>query len=170
MKRWVIASGLIVGLTLSALGGWVLYQNHLSGDLRVSLVAASDPTASEADILSYLRTARLQIRTKKDGEMFAKFEQIYQLLTDANEIQSRQMQELTARLRSSSDDPCMKFSSDAAEERRFIERCDSYSEDRKRMREISDMETERAKSEEAQGKKLYTEFRKELGLAPLPSH
>lgn len=78
--RFLFFSGVgvlvLFGLTY---GGWRLYQNHLSTDLRSTLIAATDPTASDADIHAYLRRARLQIRTERDVEIFGKITTAVQL-------------------------------------------------------------------------------------------
>ena len=50
-------------------------KRYISSDLRRTLTAAVDVTASQADIESYIRTARLQVRTKKDAALLGMYEQ-----------------------------------------------------------------------------------------------
>lgn len=71
--------GLIVLLILvvvSCVGYGILrYHNrHLSSELKRTLIASLDSSASEDDIHAYLREARLQVRTRKDAEVLQKFE------------------------------------------------------------------------------------------------
>ena len=75
-----LASAVLILLVAGvSYGGWRIYQGHLSGDLRRTLIAAADPTASNADIHAYLRRARLQVRTDRDAEVFGKLATSVQL-------------------------------------------------------------------------------------------
>ncbi len=67
-------------------GGWRLYQRHLSSDLRGTLVAAADPTASDAELHAYLRRARFQVRTERDAEIFGKIATAVQLSDGGREL------------------------------------------------------------------------------------
>jgi len=97
MKRSVkvtILSVFIVFLVAGCIGGYRMYQRYyLSSDLRRTLTAAMDESATEADIQSYLRTARLQIRTKKDTNTVRDFEECLALAKDAAEISRRHWKE-----------------------------------------------------------------------------
>jgi hypothetical protein len=72
-----------VGALLLVLGGvgataHHIYETHLSSGYAPILRAALDPNASEADEASYLRQARVAIRTVKDRETDEKLDQAFQ--------------------------------------------------------------------------------------------
>lgn len=43
-----------------------------------------DPAATEADVMAYIRDARLQVRTEKDAEVLQNFQTCVQLAEDAS--------------------------------------------------------------------------------------
>lgn len=47
------------------------------------------PAATEGDVLTYTRDARLQLHTERDAEILEKFETCVQLAKDASEIDQR---------------------------------------------------------------------------------
>jgi hypothetical protein len=59
-------------------------ETILSTDLKQTLLAAADPTSTNADVRSYIRTARLQVRTQKDHTVFDKLVKFVELLDDAS--------------------------------------------------------------------------------------
>ena len=59
-------------------------EDQLSADLKQTLLASADPTSTTADVRVYIRTARVQIRTKKDREVFDKLVRYVELLDDAD--------------------------------------------------------------------------------------
>lgn len=59
-------------------------ETVLSADLKQTLLAAADPTSTDADVRSYIRTARLQVRTKRDHTVFDKLVRYVALLDDAS--------------------------------------------------------------------------------------
>jgi hypothetical protein len=79
MKLLLVLVVLVLLLSGVSYGGWRLYQRHLSSDLRRTLIAAADPTASDADLQAYLHRARLQVRTERDAEIFGKIATAVQL-------------------------------------------------------------------------------------------
>jgi hypothetical protein len=76
MRSLLLSILLVCGLIY---GGCRLYQTHLSSDLRGTLIAAADPTASDAELHAYLRRARFQVRTERDAEIFEKIATAVQL-------------------------------------------------------------------------------------------
>jgi hypothetical protein len=54
----------------------------LSPDLKQTLLAAADPTSTDADVRSYIRTARVQVRTQKDHAVFDKLVKFVELQDD----------------------------------------------------------------------------------------
>jgi hypothetical protein len=87
--------GFLIALAVcGSFGGYELYQrHHLSSDIKRTLTAAMDPSASEADVLTYIRDARLQVHTKKDADLSQKFQTCVQLAKDSSEINSRLFRE-----------------------------------------------------------------------------
>jgi peptidoglycan hydrolase-like protein with peptidoglycan-binding domain len=59
-------------------------ETILSADLKQTLLAAADPTSTDADVRSYIRTARMQVRTQKDHTVFDKLVKYVALLDDAS--------------------------------------------------------------------------------------
>jgi hypothetical protein len=137
--------GVSIGIIgLGCFGGYVLYQRHyLSSDIRRSLTAAMDPTATESDVLTYIRDARLQVRTERDRETLEKFETCVQLAKDASEIDQRLWKQI------------LDFSPGHPR---------SQQEER-----MYDAEERRAKDEPDTAQKLYKEVRAALGLQLLPN-
>ncbi len=69
-------------------------ETILSADLKQTLLAAADPTSTDADVRSYIRTARVQVRTQKDHIVFDKLVKYVALLDDASE-QDRLQEQLS---------------------------------------------------------------------------
>ena len=60
---------LAVILVGGCFGGYQLYQRHyLSSGMKRTLTAAMDPSATESDIRTYIRDARLQVHTSRDAK------------------------------------------------------------------------------------------------------
>jgi hypothetical protein len=57
-------------------------ETVLSADLKQTLLAAADPTSTDADVRSYIRTARVQVRTEKDRTVFDKLVKFVELQDD----------------------------------------------------------------------------------------
>jgi len=73
----------MAGIAALAVEGYRAYQAHVSSDLRKTLTAALDPTTRVGDIRTYQRKARLDVHTKKDRDLDAKFERLV-ALTEEN--------------------------------------------------------------------------------------
>jgi len=101
-----------------------------------------DPAATEGDVLTYIRDARLQLHTERDAEILEKSETCLQLARDASEIDQRLWKQI------------LSFSPGHPR-----------SEQEKQM---YDADEKRAKDESAIAQKLYKEVRDALGLRPLP--
>jgi hypothetical protein len=75
---------LLVIIGLACFGSYRLYQRrYLSSDIKRTLKAAVDPAATEADVMAYIRDARLQVHTEKDAEVLQNFETCVQLKMQA---------------------------------------------------------------------------------------
>jgi hypothetical protein len=135
--------GLFIALIgLCCFGGYRLYQRHyLSSDMKRTLTAAMDQTASENDIEAYIREARLQVHTGRDTAILEKFETCVQLGKDASEIERRLWKDI---LDFSPGHPRSEL-----------------------HKQIYDAESKRAKDETHTAQNLYKEVRAELGLPPL---
>jgi hypothetical protein len=134
---------------LGCFGGYRLYQRrYLSSDMKRTLTAAMDPAASENDVVTYIRDARLQVHTERDIAILEKFETCMQLAKDASEIEQRLWKETLDSLSA----------------------LGSRSEYRWPEKQAYDLKLEKlAKDEAGTAQKLYKEVRAELGLPPLPS-
>ena len=85
-KYWLAAIICLLLLVASSYGGRRLYEHHLSSDLRQTLVAAADPSASLDDVQAYVRDGRLQVRTERDRAELAKLVKLVQLQEDSEQL------------------------------------------------------------------------------------
>jgi hypothetical protein len=175
--------GLLIAIIgFGCLGGYKLYQRrYMSSDLKRTLLVAMDPTASESDILVYIRDARLQVLTRKDAEVLQKLQTCVQLGRDSSEVNSRLTKEYFEALgsmvpRNSPFDKLVALRSEywAAHlpvPKDLLTRMDQAMAGekarQKRQKETWEAEEKRAKEEQATAQKLYKEVRAELGLPPL---
>ncbi len=74
MRTFFIGLLIVVVLSGTAVVGWSYYQNSVSWDLRRTLTTAARPDCSLDDISAYVRTARLQVRTRRDKELEGELE------------------------------------------------------------------------------------------------
>jgi len=90
MTKRITLTLFIAALVLggSAYGGYDLYQHHISGSLRHILVAALDQHATDEEINRYIYAARLAVRTKRDAEVLADYEQAHMLFEQAIDLQA----------------------------------------------------------------------------------
>jgi len=181
----IMLGGLFFGSTaLLCFGGYRVYDRHyLSSDLKRTLVAAVDPSASENDLVAYIRDARLQVRTTRDREVFTSFQDSYRLLKDVSEMRSRRLSDAMHSLRSMAAGDSMVeklieirseyWRSNIPVPKSLLEEIAKALNDEKaketRDAELRDLEEKRADAEEKKGRALYAEVRTALGLPPLPS-
>jgi hypothetical protein len=84
MKK--ILASIIVILAVGCVAAWSgnrLYQAHLSGEVERTLRASLDYNLSQADLNDYIKTGRLQIRTKRDQ---AEFDRLVKLAADRDNV------------------------------------------------------------------------------------
>ncbi len=80
MTKKLIAGVIFLALAGAAAFGYEYYQwHHLSAELKRSLTAALDQSASRDDVRVYNRDARLQVRTQRDATVLAHFERLVSL-------------------------------------------------------------------------------------------
>lgn len=85
MKLTIVVVSAAV-LIAGCFGAYQLYQRtYLSSDLSRTLRAAMD-SRTEADVDFYLRTARLQRRTKKDNDMVQDLDEAFFLVGNTGRI------------------------------------------------------------------------------------
>jgi hypothetical protein len=180
MKKIMVVAVMLILVGGAGAGGYYFYNTRcLSSDLRRTLTAAMDPSASENDILAYLRDARLQVRTKKDTEVLKKFQGAIDNAQSAQEIRNRQWQKTLDSMRNMNNTPADKLSAIAGQYRQenlpvpealSKEIHDAYEEQIKQIqsdREEDKGESQLADLEEATARKLIGELRATLGLPPL---
>jgi hypothetical protein len=96
MKNAVLPVGALL-VVLGGVGATVhhVYETHLSSGYAPILKAALDMHASEADEASYLRQARLAIRTDKDQETNDKLSQAFEYAAENCEEQFKSSMQLS---------------------------------------------------------------------------
>ena len=81
MKRALLAAAVVI----LAAGFWVGYRQYqeyyLSPTVKRLLIAAMDPHSTSEDVKIYVRQARLEVRTERDRNTLAKYEEARALLT-----------------------------------------------------------------------------------------
>jgi hypothetical protein len=84
MKKIAVVVVVVTTLIGGGLLGYLYYDRHcLSAEVKRTLKAVMDPAASKAEILSYMRAVRLQVRTQKDVAVVSRLESAFQLARDA---------------------------------------------------------------------------------------
>lgn len=177
MKKARVLIAFTLLLVAASYGGFRLYECHLSSDLKRTLVAALDQSATDTDILVYVRDARLQVRTEKDKTTFSKLEKILQLAQNAQEIEQRHWQELTQRQEEmtralgpygdKSNYPCFRIrNAIGAAKESFQKACQDQIEKYKEEEKAMNNENETAQKAREDAQKLNGERRADLGLPP----
>ena len=72
------------------------YQRHISAAVKQTLTAAMDPSATVAEDLEYIHSARLQARTRRDFEVIQKFERAVRYAQIADELMNQATVSLSA--------------------------------------------------------------------------
>jgi hypothetical protein len=176
----------IAVIVCGSFGGYQLYQrHHLSSDLKRTLTAAMDSSATEEDVSTYLRDARLQVRTRKDAEILQKFQKAVHLAEDSSQITARLFNETFRSLHSLAAGEPEAYST----VNKLIEIRSQYwaahkpvpknlqtqihqalvdgQARRKQESQEQDEEQKRADNESKTAKRLYNDVRSELGWPPL---
>jgi hypothetical protein len=96
-RRAMIGATAVVLLTAVCFGGYSLYQNHISSDVRHLLIAASDEHASETDVRQYILQVRPLVRTMRDKELVEEFENAMTLIEQIEEDKNVDQQEADER-------------------------------------------------------------------------
>jgi|NGEPerStandDraft_6_1074524.scaffolds.fasta_scaffold82026_2 hypothetical protein len=161
-------------------GCFMLYQHHLSSDVKPLLIAACAENIQITEARSYLHDARPLLKTEKDHAMFEKLERAMTMLTDYQEHEDTALDRLKANLEemrpdNESSECGGKFwrlvhakppGAPAQAEQAYKE----MQECEKRRQETEERNNKLADSELQEGKRLYNDVRTTLGLPPLNTH
>jgi len=182
-RKALIGVLLFLAIGLLCFRAYETYEWHyLSSGLKRTLGAGMDSTATQSDIASYMRDARLQVRTKRDAQVLQKFEECLRQINEVAEIEQGHFDETLKSIKSrGSGDPYLQslldtklkylqahravpdsVQADIDREVAF-EKQDKKYEDEKYQRE-----EDRAKSERVSAPELYRELRVDLELPPVP--
>jgi len=178
MKRTVVIVSIsLILLVAAGFGAYHLYDTrYLTPTLKRTLTAAMDSSASRFDILSYLRDARLQVRTKRDAEVLKMFQDAVDHVSSAHENHEQYMQLVHESLDSEVNGDSA-FRKRAKFENEYRSRHQPVPTDvlamlaeydaRDALREQEEkILRESASQEEEWAKALFTEIRSILGLPP----
>jgi hypothetical protein len=146
MNKIIIATLAVVILSGATFGAYMVYQNHLTSEVRALLVAANDSHATEAEVMAYITQARPLLRTKKDHEVFGEFEEGVTLPKTAEEQEKREFDECS-RLADQYEKPDVRWPK--------LTSC------------MNDAES-RMYAKLPKGVELVNAARKSLGMVPLP--
>lgn len=155
-------------------------DHYLSPELKRTLTAAMDTSATENDISAYLRDARLQVRTRKDAEILQEFEtavwysgktsvpqyDLDKLLDDESSASYDHLHYLKAvtaciRIR------CSDSSTLHTEVENYREDENRDSNQLKLDKKYVDDDTKRAENARITSLKLFQEVRADMGLPPM---
>ena len=158
-KRKMVFVTFAIILLASALFGWIYYNERMvSSKVKAAVrVVVDSPNITDADLEVYLRTAKLESRTKKDADVVARLDKMVSLMRQSSFDKergqdSRVMDTLSEAIKSCSTNPdesCRKLQQSLAE----------FTEQSQRLLEKSKEEQEKAQT-------LSTSLRLDVGLPP----
>jgi hypothetical protein len=148
-------------LLASAFLGWIYYNERMvSSKVKAAVrVVVNSPNITDADLEVYLRTAKLESRTKKDADVVARLDKMVSLMRqssfDKERGQDRRvMDTLSEAIKGCSTNPdesCRKLQKSLAE-----------------FTEQSQHLLEKSKEEQSEAQTLSTSLRWDVGLPPRP--
>jgi len=158
-KRKMVFVTFAIILLASDLFGWIYYNERMvSSKVKAAVrVVVDSPNITDADLEVYLRTAKLESRTKKDADVVARLDKMVSLMRQSSFDKergqdSRVMDTLSEAIKSCSTNPdesCQKLQQSLAE----------FTEQSQRLLEKSKEEQEKAQT-------LSTSLRLDVGLPP----
>jgi len=137
LKRTMFGSAVVLA-GVGCVGGHRQYQRHISAEVKRTLTAAMDTSATVAEDLEYINNARLQARTRKDSEVIQRFEKAVRYAQIADELMNQATVSLSATLQG----------------RVHLEQA------------VFDDDVERAKENGDTADRLFESIRPDLGLPP----
>ena len=158
-KKRKIAFITIAILLVSALFSWIYYNERMvSSKVKTAVrLVVNNPNIADADLEIYLRTAKLESRTKRDADVVARLDKMVSLMRqssfDKERGQDRRvMDTLSEAIKGCSTNPdesCQKLQRSLAE-----------------FTEQSQHLLEKSKEEQAEAQTLSTSLRLDVGLPP----
>jgi hypothetical protein len=96
MKNLIAAIAIGLALVVGAsIGGYFLYEQHISSDVRAAVQGEFGNNVSNADALAYLRAATLASRTKRDAYIVGLLDKAIEQSRLASDHQRESLQLLT---------------------------------------------------------------------------
>jgi hypothetical protein len=146
----------------SAFFGWIYYNERMvSSKVKAAVLAAvNSPNITDADLEVYLRTAKLESRTKKDADVVVRLDKMASLMRQSSFDKergqdTRVMDTLSGAIRGCSTNPdesCQKLQQSLAE-----------------FTEQSQHLLEKSKDEQAEAQILFSSLRVDVGLLSRPA-
>jgi hypothetical protein len=158
-KSAILAFAII--LLASAFLGWIYYNERMvSSKVKAAVrVVVSSPNITDADLEVYLRTAKLESRTKKDADVVARLDRMVSLIRQSSFDKARGqdrrvMDTLSVTIKGCSKEP--------------NESCQKLQQSLTEFTEQSQHLLEKSKEEQSEAQTLSTSLRLDVGLSPRP--
>ena len=151
----------IIVLASTSFGWWYYNERMVSSKVKAAVRAVvNSPNIADADLEVYLRTAKLESRTKRDANVVARLDKMASLMRqrsfDKERGQdTRVMDTLSGAIKGCSTNPdeaCRKLQQSLAE-----------------FTEQSQHLLEKSNEEQAEAQTLFSNLRVDVGLPPLPA-
>ena len=151
----------IIVLASTSFGWWYYNERMVSSKVKAAVLAVvNSPNIADADLDIYLRTAKLESRTKRDAIVVARLDKMISLMRQSSFDKERgqdsrvidTLSEATNRCSTSPDESCRKLQQSLAE-----------------FTEQSQHLLEKSKEEQAEAQALFSGLRVDVGLPPRPA-
>ena len=151
----------IIVLASTSFGWWYYNERMVSSKVKAAVLAVvNSPNVADADLDVYLRTAKLESRTKRDADVVIRLDKMISLMRQSAFDKARgqdsrvidTLSEATSRCSISPDESCRKLQQSLTD-----------------FTEQSQHLLEKSKEEEAEAMNLFTRLRVDVGLLPRPA-
>ena len=145
----------------SAFFGWIYYNERMvSSKVKTAVrVVVNSPNITDADLEGYLRTAKLESRTKKDADVVARLDKMVSLMRQSSFDKARGQDSRVIDTLSEAIKGCSKVPDES---------CHKLQQSLMDFTEQSQRLLEKSQEEQAEAQTLSTTLRLDVGLPPRP--